>query len=237
MSEVTDHVRSLGPDQGATRDDPRDKGMTLVELIVAMGILTLVLAIFMAGVVAMVRTTVRADSSSSAGDQMRTVFQRMDREIRYATDINRPAIVGTRQYVEYRYMEPDNEGVAQCVQWRYDSTSKELQRRNWIDGSPASVSAWQSFVTKGRNDLSVPAQRPFTFYRAGVDDSSGVSYTNQRLRVVLDAGLGSFGDGSGSQLNTILVARNSSDQSTSNTDSNNDGITDFPVCLTGVGRP
>ncbi|TQK75601.1 prepilin-type N-terminal cleavage/methylation domain-containing protein [Rarobacter incanus] len=210
---------------------PGDKGMTLVELIVAMGILTVVLAIFMAGVVSMVKTTVRSETATTANDQMRNVFQRMDREIRYASDINRPGIVSGKQYVEYRYVDDQNEGVATCVQWRYDSSAGELQRREWTEGKTSTITSWITLVTKGRNNLSVADQLPFTFYRAGKDLTTGVTYTTQRLRVHLDAGLGSFGDGRGSQLDTVFIARNSTDQAQTNLDSDNDGVTDVPVCL------
>src|SRR5690554_5723000 len=78
-----------------------DVGMTLTELIVAMGIFMAVLAVFGAAIVTMSQTTVRAQATSDSTSQVRTVFQRMDKEVRYASEINMPGAAGGDLYVEY----------------------------------------------------------------------------------------------------------------------------------------
>ena len=161
----------------------------------------------------------------------------MDREVRYATDINRPGPGGSGSiYIEYRYMDAGADSVPTCVQMRYNTTTRELQRRSWPENTPGSVSSWSTYVTKLRNDLSEAGQQPFVFLRAGLDSSTGVTYINQRLTLRLDSGLGDAGDGRGSQLRTTFVARNSSDSSMSNADNDGNGQTDNPVCLSGVSR-
>ncbi len=214
-----------------------DSGMTLTELLVSMGILVVVLAVFMAGVVSMSRTTVRAEVATTANDQFRKLFQHMDREVRYATDINRPGVgPGGTVYIEYRYVNEGADAVPTCVQMRLVPSREVLERRTWPEGNPGAVTDWDIYVTRIRNDLTAPNEQPFVFQRAGLDASSNISYVNQRLTVHLDSGLGESNDGRGSQLITTFVARNSNDQSQSNTDSNGDGVTDRPVCLTGVTR-
>ena len=72
------------------RERRDDSGMSLVELIVAMGIFSIVIAIFMAGIVTMTRNTVRVQVTSDASESVRRVFQRLDKQVRYADAINLP---------------------------------------------------------------------------------------------------------------------------------------------------
>ncbi|MGC4174066.1 PulJ/GspJ family protein [Demequina sp.] len=212
------------------RDDAKgDEGMTLVELIVAMGIFSVVLVVFMAAVSTMAQTTVKSQASSDASSQLRTVFQRFDKELRYASDINTPGTAGGSIYVEYWVPQNAGTGESQCVQWRYVKSTNELQRRTWEQGDPASVTSWRTMVTGLRNNLSLTAQQPFTVHRAGTIGSK--VYLHQSLDIFLDAGMGTSGDTRGSQLAVSFVAQNSSTASLTNP-----GVT--KVCLTGsVQRP
>jgi prepilin-type N-terminal cleavage/methylation domain-containing protein len=204
-------------------DQGREDGMTLVELIVAMGILTIMLTVSMAAITTMTNDAVRAKSVTDATDQLRVTFQQMDKEIRYASAINAPASTGTGYYVEYLVEANAASGAEQCVQWRYVTASGELQRRTATPGG--TPSEWRTTVTKLRNDLTVAAQRPFKLTKAGTT-ADGKVYTKQQLAVYLDTGMGTAEDPRGGQLNVQLVALNSS---TSSPDT---------VCLTGgLNRP
>jgi len=211
------------------KHDGRDKGFSLVELIVSMGIFSVVLVVFMAAVSTMAQTTVKSQATSDAASQMRTVFQRFDKELRYASDINTPATANGAIYVEYWVPQNAGTGESQCVQWRYVKATNELQRRQWKQGNAASVTGWVTMVTDLKNNLSVPAQQPFTVHRAGT--IGGKVYLHQTLDIFLDAGMGTSGDTRGSQLAVSFVAQNSSTGSVTNA-----GVT--KVCLTGaVQRP
>lgn len=198
--------------------------MTLVELIVAMGILVILLVVSMAAVVTMTRNTVRAQAVTDATDQLRITFQQLDKEVRYASDINEPGEAGGAIYVEYLVAASAADGAPQCVQWRYVKSSGDLQRRTWEPGAPATVSAWRTTVTRLRNDLST--HQPFVMHRAATS-STGAVYVHQRLDVYLDTGMGTSGDARGGQLDVTLVARNSSASSTTNSP------TGAQVCLEG----
>lgn len=207
---------------GKLRGAQGEEGMTLVELIVAMGILTIMLTVSMAAITTMTQDAVRSKSVTDAADQLRVTFQQMDKEIRYASAINAPASTGTGYYVEYLVEANAASGAEQCVQWRYVTASGELQRRTATPGG--TPSEWRTTVTKLRNDLTVAAQRPFTLAKAGV--SGDKVFTKQQLAVYLDTGMGTAKDPRGGQLNVQLVALNSS---TSSPDT---------VCLTGgMNRP
>lgn len=207
-----------------------DRGVTIVELIVSMGIFVMVLVVFLAAMVTMSRQAVRTQAVGDSASQLRTVFQRLDKEVRYASAINAPGHSDGDIYVEYLVPESTGAGEELCVQWRYLVAAKELQRRTWTLGDADSASGWQTMVTGLRNDLSDPAQQPFVFHRAGPVGS--VIYLRQGLTVRLDAGMGEAGDPAGSQLHVFMVARNSSTASETNAGTTN------RVCLVGeVQRP
>ena len=210
--------------------------MTLVELIVAMGIFTVIIAVFMSGVVVMTRDTARAQAVSDAGTEVRSAFQRFDRDVRYASAINLPwfgtGASSSAFYVEYLVSAVEGGKLPQCTQWRYvpgtGGANGVLQRRTWSDGSvPSPLPAWTTEASNVRNDLSQPGQRPFQ-----------MSVTlKQQLRVVLDIGPGPGGPNArkGAGLDAFFVARNTTDQTVTRTDKNGDRVSDSPVCQ-GVGR-
>jgi prepilin-type N-terminal cleavage/methylation domain-containing protein len=206
-----------------------DRGFTLTELLIAMGIFAVVLVVFMQAVAVMAKTTVRTQAQSDSADQLRNVFLRLDKEVRYAQDINTPATSNGAIYVEYWVPDNTASGASQCVQWRYVIASNTLQRRTWNQGDASSVTGWITMATKLRNDLSSSAQQPFTVTRAGTTGSK--VYLHQRLDVFLSSGMGSGTDARGSQLSTTFVAQNSSTGSLTNSGTQN-------VCLIGtVQRP
>ena len=150
------------------RTSESESGMTLVELLVSMGILTVIVGIFMGGVVVMTKDTSRAQGVSNAGDAARKVFQRMDKQARYANNVN-GAGSGTTSgtwYVEYLVSGVQPGQSPLCVQWRYTQSTRKLETRSWRDVAPRTPSAWLTMATNMRNDLAVVAQRPFTWVPA-----------------------------------------------------------------------
>lgn len=210
--------------------DPRgDRGTSLVELLISMAIFSIVLVVFMGAVATMAKSTVKSEARSDSADQLRNVFLRMDKEVRYASDINTPATANGAVYLEYWVPASAGTGESICVQWRYVIDTDELQRRTWDQGDPDSVGNWITMATRLRNNLASANQQPFTVHRAGTFD--GKTYLHQRLDVYLSSGMGTDDDSRGSQLDVRFVAQNSSTGSVTNGGSTN-------VCLTGtVQRP
>ncbi|WP_284501212.1 type II secretion system protein J [Actinotalea sp. C106] len=199
----------------------RDEGMTLIELLVSMGIFTVVLAVFFGGLITMTRSTSRSQDVTAAGNSVRSAFQTMDRQIRYASAINTPGTGGSgSHYVEFLTgSQPD--GLAPlCTQWRLDPTNRVLQQRTWRDTPSATRSSWRTVATDIRNDVTV--HPPFTLYPVGDGRS------RQQLAVALDAGAGEGGTDSapGADVSTVFVARNSAKAST-----------DTVVCQNLLERP
>ncbi|SNS38225.1 prepilin-type N-terminal cleavage/methylation domain-containing protein [Micrococcales bacterium KH10] len=211
-----------------------DRGMTLVELLVAMGILTFIFVVFMGAVTVMTKDTARVAAVGDAGDATRRVFQRFDKQVRYANAINLAGMgtAGTAYYVEYRVTPKVPGGDATCYQWRYVPGKGQLQQREWLDVSSPAVSDWLVVAKDVRNSLGVSGQYPFVVHR------SDSTYISQRLDVVLDVGPGGIDDTRvGAELDATFVARNTNRSTQTNLDANADGVSDTPVCTEGIGRP
>lgn len=204
-----------------------DAGMTLVELIVAMGIFVIVIAVFMSGIVVMTKDTARAQAVADSGDGVRAAFLRLDKDVRYAAAINAPDFgADGAYYVEYLTTAVKAGMPPICTQWRVVPGTKVLQRRTWNNTSPAKATSWLTVTDNVRNNLSDPKQLPFVFTRASTVRLS------QSLRVFLDVGNGAPGVTAlkGAQLDAEFVARNTDSTTPTNSASGT------KVCLTEIGR-
>lgn len=208
-----------------------DRGLTLVELIVAIGIFSVVVAVCMAGIVIMTRSTVRADVVAGSGDAARTAFQRMERQVRYAESINYPgAGPSGARYVEFRTSAAvSKSGVATCTQWRWVPSSGALQMRSWNDTSNPSLPAWTTLTSDVLPDAD-------TSGRAYPFEVNAATATSPRQTLTLRMRVGNATVDAGVDSETTFVARNSSVKSVSNADANGDGQSDTKVCITGTGR-
>lgn len=209
-----------------------DAGFTVTELVVSMLIFAIIITIFLAGLMSMSRSTVRAQDVAEAGDSVRLAFQTMDKQIRYASAINTPGtgLTGSH-YVEFiTTAQPDGEDPL-CTQWRYDPTARTLAYRTWRDRPVSTVSDWRVVANDLRNDLSgTPPNPPFALVFASEE------YVRQQLVVSLDAGRTATSE-PGATMGTTFVARNSSDRSVSNLDLDGNGVSDTFVCSSHLERP
>ena len=214
------------------RRDEREDGLTLIELLVSMGIFTIVIAVFMAGVVSMTRSTTHSQEVTDAGNAVRRAFQTMDKQIRYASAINFPGVapVSGNHYVEFRTESQPNGLAPLCTQWRLNVATKELQSRTWRDPGTTRT-AWVTMATNVRNKLTAPgSQPPFVLKPAGGN------LVRQQLAVTVVSGRGT--SPIGADTSTVFVARNSSKNSLSNADLVAPvGVSDFPVCSNLLERP
>jgi prepilin-type N-terminal cleavage/methylation domain-containing protein len=205
-----------------------DSGLTLIEVVVAMVILSIFMSLFLGAVISLTRgtTQVRAAAESTSGTLL--VFQNIDRQVRYADAINYP---GPGLSTGYRYIEfrtpasstPTNETT--CNQWRYLPNLKRIETRRWID-TPGSVpTAWSTKLT---NVIDTPVVTyPFAMQPAA-------SENKQKLLLTIDAGLP--GTAAPTAIETVFVARNSSPSSVTNT-AGPDGQSVQMVCTRTGLRP
>lgn len=206
-----------------------ERGMSLIELIVAMSIFLIFIAMILGTTVALAKSASRAQITAEASNTTLTVFGAFDRQVRYADAINfpGPGASGAR-YIEFRTPGASSiSGVTTCTQWRYTPALARLELRTWNDLPSATVGSWSTKQSNLIDDGG--AGYPFELKPASVTGS-----TMQQLVVRLHAG--SVGLDAGAAMSTSFVARNSSIGSPSNADANNDSVSDTPVCPAG-GRP
>lgn len=173
-----------------------DAGVTLIELTVAMVLMSIFLAMFSAGVASMYRALNKTESTTTAQSQMNIAFLRLDREIRYAADISAPGTVAGNPYVEFLVT---NTGTPTCTELRLDVAAKQLQRRSWPQGAtPLSPTAWRPLAT------GVSSTQPFT--RSAAD----ATYNFQRLELRLLASAGSGATATTKQTAVTFTALNTS---------------------------
>jgi prepilin-type N-terminal cleavage/methylation domain-containing protein len=188
----------------ASRRTPRrdDAGMSLIELLVAMSIFSVVLAVAMTGIVSVTGNLRKVSNQTDAMDQAMRTITRLDKEIPYATAVSAPGQVSSNWYFEY---ETQLAGTDTCDQWRLVASTDVIQHRTWLNGNTPPTT-WDTVSTNIVNDPTT--QVPFVL-RTTADDSS---LTRQVLIVDLFAQKGTGSTGSAETKETF-VARNSSGSS------------------------
>lgn len=158
-----------------------DRGMTLVELLVAMSILSIVLLVFTSALASVQMAVVRQDNLSRTNDQLRLAIQQMDREIRsgqvlFDPLLEKPVTSGgvdscsgcqpgftLRIYTESNANASD--GVGHCVLWKVGTTSPyELESARWTDtdGVLTPTPPWRVVATGVVNGDPSINLKPFT---------------------------------------------------------------------------
>jgi hypothetical protein len=175
---------------------PGEGGITMIEVVVALSIMSVVMAMFTGGVIAMFRVANKNDSLAGLQSQLNIVFVHLDKEIRYAQAISAPGTVGSDYYVEY--LTGTGAG-ATCVELRLDVTDAQLQRRSWPQGSttvdapgwvpPASnVTATNPFIlTTPSGATLVQRLRVRLRISGGGTDPNAASYSSRRNEYVFSA--------------------------------------------------
>jgi hypothetical protein len=118
------------------RDD--DRGATLLELAVGAAVTVVVGGVFVTGMLQMRTSATANEGLAVAQEQAHRAFQRLEKDVRYATGISVPAHVNGSWYVEYATSDA---GVDHCTQLRMTDGSGEVQSRRQRAGPP--VSGWQ----------------------------------------------------------------------------------------------
>jgi prepilin-type N-terminal cleavage/methylation domain-containing protein len=164
-----------------------DAGLTLIEVMVAMVLMSVVTVIATAAITEVYHSVNESEHSAEAQAQVTRAFARLDQEIRYARSISTPAVLGGDYYVEY-LMNVDN--VDTCVELRLLTSTNDLQRRQWAKNvTPPAPTSWVTLAAV------VTAGAPFTTISADKDGLTGFRF--QRLRLTVSAVLGG-GTGGGS---------------------------------------
>jgi prepilin-type N-terminal cleavage/methylation domain-containing protein len=178
--------------------DPDDAGLSMVEVMVTMTIMSIMMVIFTGAILQIYRTSTATESLTTAQSQLRLAFQRFDRELRYASWIAEPGRVDTAWYVEFA-----GPAGAGCLQLRLETDPGGgnasdglgvLQLLRWTPGSPPAAGTpgqtiASQIVTTGVEpffDLQSIDDAPYASTSA---DAVGTDFVAafQRLRIQLTA--------------------------------------------------
>ncbi|GAA3450871.1 hypothetical protein [Dactylosporangium matsuzakiense] len=158
-----------------------DRGVTLAEMAVTMGIMSAVMAIFTTGVIQLFQAGNKNELVATTQAQLNNAFLRLDRELRYAAGfgpVRIDAVTGTTT-VEYINTGTAS-GTPECAQLQLYSTTSTLRRQVWPTGTKP-VNKWavlaNSVVVKPPADPGAKS----TF--AIIAPTENTAF--QRLRVVL----------------------------------------------------
>jgi prepilin-type N-terminal cleavage/methylation domain-containing protein len=144
-----------------------ERGMTLVELLVAMAILSIVMLVFTTTLVSVQRTVVEEDVRSRLNDQARLALQSIDRLVRSGNILydpvdesgNDPYNVAATGYLFRIYTQAEQSATqpARCALWLVND-DRELLYRTWPIQEPENATEWQVVADSVVNrDLDEPA--------------------------------------------------------------------------------
>lgn len=109
---------------------------TLVEVVVAMAIFTMVLGATLLIYQHSLQSWSRTDSATTVQENMRLVLDRMTRELRTAVSIEEAAVVNGQTRISFQtYISQNNQLVMKNITYYHDPTSQQIYRK--VDaGSP-----------------------------------------------------------------------------------------------------
>lgn len=139
-----------------------DRGTTMIELFVAMIIMSIAGSIFVGGVVTLSRATNQAQAVTSSATNNNQAYQALDKMVRYAAAISTPDVSsGTKDW--YVELQDTTSGTEVCIQLRVDIASQQLQRRTWSATNIATLTAWVPIASGITNGAAAagPGSQPF----------------------------------------------------------------------------
>ncbi len=147
---------------GRIRDVRPEEGFTVIELAVAMFVLSVVLSVFFAALVSVQNAANREDHTGQNNDQARVAVEELDREIRSASVVYNPASEAVPNYA-FRVYTLSNAATrgAVCELWQITSAG-QLQNRTWPANTPSSATPWYTVATGIVNRSLSPAVPAFT---------------------------------------------------------------------------
>jgi Tfp pilus assembly protein PilV len=172
-----------------TRAGGADDGVTLIDVMVSMVVMSVVVAVFTTGVVDMFRTANHSDAAVAAQTQTLAAFNRLERQIRYAQRIMEQHPLSNGNFA-VEFVSTDALGVVQCTQLALPTAGGTLTQRQWPAGTAPTAPA-----TTIATGLKAPAGNPFLRLPAGTPDTAGGTSSNfdrLQVRVTITVGIGTM---------------------------------------------
>ena len=153
------------------RPDRGDEGFSLIEIMVTMTIMSVVTAVTVGAITQIYRVFNKIENSSVARTQLAISFQRLDKEIRYATWLNPPGQVSGAWYLEFQIPPPPTSTTPdqnECRQLILNNGILSL--KSWklpkLDTDPPAIIPTVAPVL-GSNLQTISGVQPFQLYAAG----------------------------------------------------------------------
>lgn len=156
------------------RPPREDDGASLVDLLVASVVLTVVLTTAGLALAGLIRASARLEATTGASTQARAVTAAVSRSLGPASQVNPPTVVGSATYLEARTDAVAAGGASFCTQWRVRTDTADLAVRTWPAGT-TDASGWTTLATGVRVPAGaaaftvLPADTGWRFARVGVD--------------------------------------------------------------------
>ena len=142
------------------RRRPEDTGSTLVEVLIAMIVLSLLLAVFVRAVALMTSTTTRVQTTGEVATEGRAASDALGRQLAIASATNTPVQAGGNWYLEFSTDDVKAGSDRQCTQWRYQPSTRRLEYRTWSVVTLV-ASAW---IPVSDAVVNTSSQPPFAVY-------------------------------------------------------------------------
>jgi type II secretory pathway pseudopilin PulG len=140
------------------RDD--DAGTTLIEILVAMIVLSMLLAVFVRAVGLMTSTTTRVTTTAEVVTEGRAASDLLGRQLATASATNTPVLTGGKWYLEFSTDQVKAGTDRQCTQWRYTPSTRTLEYRTWSVVTLVATGWWRVSDAV----VNTTAQPPFSVY-------------------------------------------------------------------------
>jgi prepilin-type N-terminal cleavage/methylation domain-containing protein len=174
-----------------------EEGFTLVEVLVAMMMLSIVFIVFAGVLVTVQNATNKVDRRSQNNDTARLAMERLDHEIRSANFFYDPSVAlgsipagyGLKIYTQTNAPTRTPSPGYLCVMYQITATG-ELQSRYWPPSQPSLASSWETIATGIVNRLVSPNVSAFSLdtdtnkgYRAIA--GTPTTYTSRAVNIIL----------------------------------------------------
>lgn len=153
--------------QDETSGRRSEAGFSVFELLVALSIFVIAIAVCLSALNSVQSTVRTTDSRSETNDQARLAVEQLDRQIRSGNLLHDPLAETPPGHALRIYTQAN--GMQRCVQWRL--FNGELQTRGWPETWPTigAVSDWRTAAEHIVNSPSQPAFKLATDFEGLVE--------------------------------------------------------------------
>ena len=204
------------------RGEDRERGTSLMEMIVGMGLMGVFLAVFTASMLSVYKASNHTESVTVSSGQLNAAFLRLDKLIRYASAISTPTSSPNAAGNYYVEIQSTNTGSTVCTQLQLNTGTTVLSQRSWQVPSAGSATGITAFGALASGIQ--PNGQPFVLVPNGSVDFEQLTFN-------LQSSLGGQGTSSDSTVTFTALNSNAASQK-----ARTDPTAPDSVCQE-VGRP